>query len=211
MSDTILQSMPDTRPANPHVEFTIRVRWLVLALICVSAVLILLTALYNHSNESVRPTITFGCSMFAAAMAVAALVYNAEVNRTNKKTRQSEAAARLMERWNQPAFIQLRFEWRTLLSELDDHSDPVQKIGSDLRNRYLVIEMLAFFEEVAIAVDTESANEEMLNRFFGYHIPRAFMLCKPWVDHYRNVAKASDYYCEVDKLVTRWRDKYGGF
>jgi hypothetical protein len=188
-----------------------RVRYL---LLYVAGLLIVVSALayfYSKSSDSVRQTISYGSSLFGAAIAICALLYNAENIRIGNQEKKREAASRLIERWNHPSFVPIRTEARQLMLSTEGKRDElIEKLDSDVKARSLVVEQLNFFEEMAIAASSGTADEEILNRFFGYVLPRTFFEYKPWIDRHRDIRKAPDYWVELEAVAKKWKDEHPG-
>lgn len=122
-----------------------------------------------------------------------------------------QAAERFIERWNKPDLRAMIDRTRSFVEGTIDSaqfgkptfvSSKASQQDAQLRSDMIMI--LGFFEEIAIAVKTRSADEDRLKMFFlavipgGYDGFQGFILCE------RKQDKDSDYYIETQRLVERW-------
>jgi hypothetical protein len=201
----------DKDQAGWSISVKFRVRYLLLYILVLLGIVSALAFFYSRSDESVRETIGYGSSLFGASIAICALLYNAENIRSGNQEKKREAASRLIERWNHPNYVPLRTEARQLMLSTEGKRDElIQQLDSDVKARSLVVEQLNFFEEMAIAAGSGTADEEILNRFFGYLLPRTFFEYKPWIDRHRDIRKAPDYWAELEVIAKKWKDEHPG-
>jgi hypothetical protein len=67
--------------------------------------------------------------------------------------------------------------------------------------------MIAFFEEMAIAVDRRLADESMLREFFGRIVPVLWSRDKRWIEDLRK-RSGRLIYEQYEKLALRWSDPH---
>jgi hypothetical protein len=86
-----------------------------------------------------------------------------------------QAAQRYIERWNSPAFEDRKGDLRLFFSGM--------KAAEQMRESLLSI--LSFFEEIALAVASHSADERMLQRFFGTSLLHIYDRASPFIHELR--------------------------
>lgn len=175
---------------------------LVIALIAVG-----LAYFYFRANTSDRQVIAYGSSLFGAMIALSGLLYTAQNIRDANEEKRSIAAARFVERWNAPQFFEVKSRWRQLQEEMEVLS-PEQRantLDKDLAKRTTVVEMFNFMEEMAVAINTESVDGELLRRFFKTIITRYYEDYEVWIRHHRQHRRAPRFCCELEIVAPKWK------
>ncbi|HUO04565.1 MAG TPA: DUF4760 domain-containing protein [Candidatus Binataceae bacterium] len=62
-----------------------------------------------------------------------------------------------------------------------------------------------FYEEIAMAVKHEHADEELLAGFFGSIIERASKAFEKWIPEHRRLTGRTDIWDQFDWLCERWQ------
>ena len=203
--------MVNREPAGWSLSFNLKIRYMLLYVVVVIGGVAALAYFYSRANSDLRQTITYGSSLLGATIAICALLYNAESIRLGNVAKKREAASRFIERWNHPSYVPLRTEARELMLSFEtDKSKLVQFLQENVKARSLAVEQLNLFEEIAIAIILNTADEEILNTFFGYLMPRTFFDYKPWIDQHRTDRRAPEYWCNLEMIAKKWRDKHEG-
>lgn len=65
-------------------------------------------------------------------------------------------------------------------------------------------EVLNFFEELAIAVNSEEASDEAARAFFYTIVSKYFIAMEPWIGEQRKTSNQPSAYKEYEKLYKRW-------
>ena len=84
-----------------------------------------------------------------------------------------------------------------------------RKVKGDLTEvvdgqRAQLVTVLNFYEELAIAALTNSANEERLYTFFSGILQQSATRLEHWIKLERAIDNEPDYYCEFLRLNGRW-------
>ena len=153
-----------------------------------------------------RESIAFLATITAGAFALFAYLKGIE-------ERRSQAADRLIERWNAPSFRVIVDATRPLVERDKDSSELgrpkyVLKTASaaDTVLRGHMQAVLGFFEEIAISIFAKTADEEKLKRFFEAVIPTGYDGFEAFILAERGQDKDPTIYKECQKLVERWTD-----
>ena len=153
------------------------VKFPILWSVVLSIVVIILTIIF-HLHKDWRDTMTFGIAAGALAAGALAAYYVgrslAQTINQRSETINEQKIARSFEflrRWNDPALAQIKANFRELIecgkAHMADHVE--QLIAQDKGKSTAVVEVLNFFEELAIAVHTGVADNDTL--FRGFHGP----------------------------------------
>ncbi len=172
---------------------------------------IFLVPYYDRSIKERRETITFATSLFGATVALYGLLRAADNIRKANLEKLGSQAIRFVERWDSPSLYELKKDWRVLNIALDQMTGTDSKekrislLEDNLDNRMVAVEFLNFFEEIAIAVFTETVDEDLVKRYFKTIILKAHARYSPWIVRHRELREAGSYWVELDKLVTSWK------
>ena len=190
-------------------RFTIPVtiRFSVAWLLAVIAVGLAVVTWYNYSDDGRRRTIIFGTSVVGGILTIWGILQASENIRLSNTEKQRLAAFRFMERWNAPAFLEQKRAWRALNEELDSLPDKeaAKIVGDALEKRMAVSDVLNFFEEMAIAIRAETADEEMLKRYFRTVVLKLQTRYGFWMRIHRELRKAPRYWIEIESVMEEWR------
>lgn len=106
-------------------------------------------------------------------------------------------AYRFIERWSSPEFVSLRKE----LLPFYEGRKPAQELKEPL------VHTLNFFEEMAIAVLSHSADEEILKRFLGAVTLVSFQSALEFIQFNRKHMNDPRVWVEYERLTQRWTAK----
>lgn len=111
-----------------------------------------------------------------------------------------ERSLSLIARWNDPAFLQFAVRAQTVLAATRDSSkeDPMEA-------SFIIV--CLFLTELALAVDHEAVDEQLLRDFFETVITgeRFYPKLRPWVAIHRGAVGADKQFRAIDELYRRWR------
>lgn len=184
------------------VYIRLSILWFVVVLLAACA----LVGLYHYSAAKYRSTIIFGTSVLGGVLTIWGLLQSAENLRRANYERKLEASARYVERWNNPSYLELKTKWRELNSSVENFTpeEIAAMLERDLEKRITVVEILNFFEEMAVAILTEMADEKLLKRTFCIAIRKAYQRYGHWIDVHRTNRNARAYWSETQTLYERW-------
>jgi hypothetical protein len=161
--------------------------------------------MYNYKWFD-RESIAFLATITAGAFALFVYLKGIEEKR-------SQAADKLIERWNAPSFRVIIDATRAIVEGDKDSSElgrPKYALktasATDTALRGNMQTVLGFFEEIAISVIVKTADEEKLRRFFEAVIPAGYDGFEAFILAEREIDKDPAIYKECQKLVERWTD-----
>lgn len=198
--------------ANSKDRFTIQVtvRHMVLYAIAIAGIAAALAFGFSRADSDVRSVIAYGSSLFGAMVALLTLLYTAQNIKQANDEKRSAAAAKFAERWNSPSYLDLKKQWRNLNEEMKMKKlTPEGRstcLMNDVDKRMIVVEVLNFFEEMAVAVNTNALDAELLKRFFQTVVLRAWDRYGYWVAQYREGDGGRRIYTDLEELVSTWKE-----
>jgi hypothetical protein len=188
------------------------VKFPVLSSVILTIAALLLTLVFHYHKEW-RESMNFGIAAGALAAGALGAYY---VGRALAQTIQQRSEfvteqkiARAFEfhrRWNDPTLAQIKANFRELIesgkAHIPDHVEEL--IEADKAKRTAVVEVLNFFEELAIAVHTGVADNDTLARGFRAPLNTYHATLQPWIKQHRSSKKRPTMWIELDRLVERW-------
>jgi hypothetical protein len=171
-----------------HVMRPIQLRISIPILSIVVLLGIVLIATYAKIKEY-RETIQFASGLVGGGTAIYALLLSVQ-------TRRSAAASRFVERYNDPSFAELR---KVLSAEVyagTDHTSDPQGISA----------LLNFFEEMALAVNSKEADEEIARGFFFSVSGKFYRALEQQIVKLRKEGNQPTAFIEYEKLYRRWNN-----
>lgn len=131
-----------------------------------------------------------------------------EQRERDQRRRQIEAAFHYMERWNNPQFYHVRSAFREILrvgmAETEGTRRVMDRLAADDSLRSNVMDVMNFFEEVAVAIDLQIADEELLRRVFRGILSSLWMTLEPFVNQRRTMLRNPRVFVECEALHKRW-------
>jgi len=163
-------------------------------------------------HRELRETIVFGATIVGGAFVLYSHMKHSEENR-------EKYAQKLIERWNSPS---PEFEkWKDRLREAyagklelnkyirkrsgtEEIVLPAEEKDREIRNQ--IVGILNYCEEVALAVRTNTADEELIQRILDTVLIMSWEKFQPWIAGERTtLGKNGDaLYIELQKVVERW-------
>jgi hypothetical protein len=198
--------------ATPKKENTFTIQVTVGYLIVYGLVIALIAGIlafwYSRSNDDMRKVIAYGSSLFGAMVALMTLLYTAQNIRQANDERKRSAAAKFVERWNTPGLTSSKKDWWSLNDELGKLSpeERAKTLEAELSKRMTATEFLNFFEEMAVAINTASADEELLQRFFRTVLLTYWDRYSYWITEHRKTTGKVRVYIEFQQVVERWME-----
>jgi hypothetical protein len=185
-------------------KFTLRIS--IVWLVVVPFVLIEcgLFVVFLKVGHEAHEDIIFGASIVAGAFALFSYVKGIDEKRT-------QAADRIIERWNSPDLNQVKRCVREICEGIFDPTrvarNPKGEPLSDdaLKLRADVVAILNIFEEISLLIRTSSANEEKLRRYFRPVMIQAYNNLRPWIENERKLDHEDAYYCEFETVAIKWK------
>ena len=184
----------------------------------------LIAAGFYHRCPPWRDTIVFIGSVLGGTAGLYSLLlaveqYEASVaqHRAGVAQSQRQMAHHLIERWNDPQIERQKDILRTVLhpqhgaAAIDPAIYAVRRINgkleapTDRSKRSDVVAILSFCEEVALAVNVGSANEDLVRRYFEQVLSDIFDGFSTWIDAERGAQGDNELYAELQTVVRKWK------
>jgi hypothetical protein len=176
---------------------------------------VIFTAVF-HCKKEWRDTMTFGIAAGALATGALGAYYVGRAllqtiqQRSESITDQKIARAfEFHRRWNDPALAQIKANFRELIdsgkAHMPDHVEEL--IAADKAKKTAVVEVLNFFEELAIAVHTGVADGDTLYRGFRGPLREYHATLEPWIKQHRSSKKRPTMWIELEKLLEKWASR----
>jgi hypothetical protein len=162
----------------------------IVLLLVVAAVLAVV--LYWKAGPSEREVIEFGSAVLGGIVAIYGLLLNVQSAR-------NAAARRFLERWTDPQFDEYRKELWKMLHTTDKTLESM--------DRRKVVTILDFWEELAIAVLRQEADEPILKDFFYSVALLCYRAAASWIVDNRQSLNQPTAYRQFQNLYERWEPK----
>lgn len=188
------------------LNFRLRIRYPFLWCAAIVMLVCGLAYLYSRAGADLRQTITYGSSLLGATIAIISLIYTADtLNRSNREKSRA-AAARFIERWNDPRYFDLKQKWRSLTEEIEPLT-PEQRfhcLDKDISKRTTAVEVFNFLEELSVAINIGSVDEDVVKRFFHTILLRYFTDYRYWIEQHRTSRRAPRFCVELEEVARKW-------
>lgn len=193
----------------------VEVRFPITASAIAAVVIIVLTICYYLASDSIKDTIVFIAASCAAAGAILAAFYSARglelstrgmvnaIGASERETavRRRHYAMRFAERWNDAAMFHMRDIIRELF-ELVPDSPEFAQLGRERKTN--VIHCLNFLEEIALAIKSGDADEDILKDAFRGAVLEASTKLQNWIREQRVSRGRPRVWCELEELARKW-------
>ena len=192
-------------------RFTVNIKfslgYLVLVSLLTVGFVVGLTWLYAKADKDLRDIITYGSTLMGATAGLLLVLYTAENIRNSNRDKASAAASRFVQRWNDPEFFALKKAWRAISDELEGLTPEgrFNCLNDNAEKRVTAVEVFNFFEEMAIAVNMEFADEEIIERFFRDILLKYFDHYQYWIEQHRAARKFPSFCSELAEVVRKWK------
>jgi hypothetical protein len=187
------------------------------------------TVIYYRASKSDRETIVFFGSVFGGLLALYTLVLGVEQYEAGVEQSKRQLAHHLIERWNDTEMETqkdvLRAAFGGTLKPEDFARDKKPNFAANAvdyrkrekweKQRSQIVAILSFCEEVALSVNTGSANEDLIRRWMELILLQTFAKFAGWMEgETRFIMQGSpvevngeihlEVYEELEKAVRRW-------
>lgn len=180
---------------------------LILALLCAAAIWLFWA--YPAQREIWKfgiDAVTLAAGMLSAYYIGQGLLQTVQQRDRGLKDSQIAAACRFMERWNEPDLAATKDTFRQIIDSGKAHNaEYVQQLLADSEKRIVVVEVLNFFEEVALIANMGLADDTTLKRYFIGALSSYHATLSPWIKAHRASLARPTMWCEIDELLRRWQ------
>jgi hypothetical protein len=108
--------------------------------------------------------------------------------------------------WNDPNLTELRARWRAVLDEVDRKTgDEVCEILRDHGKRTVATDILNFFEELAYAAESGTADIDTLRNLLRSVVVRYFDAMLPWIERHRRDKHQPTAFEHLEWLRNQWK------
>ena len=114
-----------------------------------------------------------------------------------------EKASQYIIRWNEADFV--KSELNVFTSNIDIDKITIENI-KDLTNleSFQIINILNFFEEMALSIENELVDERMLNKYFGKSFFEIYTRSEKFINMLRIVRNTEQLYRSLERLYGKW-------
>jgi len=179
---------------------------LILFVVCVFVTW--LFSAYPTQRETIKfgiEAVTLAAGMLSAYYIGQGLLQTVVQRDRSLKDAQIATACRFMERWNNPDLATTKDIFREIIASGKAHNaDYVQEALKDTAKRIVVVEVLNFFEEVALIANMGLADDPTLLRYFEGALRSYHTALSPWIQTHRASQARPNMWCEIDKRLQRW-------
>lgn len=193
--------------ASNRITIHFSIGYLAIYVLVVIAIAGILDYAYFRVDTNLRSVIAFGCSLLGAMIAISTLLYTAQNLKASNREKKAVAAAKFIERWNHPSYDSIRKACTELNTELDQLSPEARAnvLLQDVTKRRTATELLNFFEEMAVIVNNEALDEDILQRFFRSLVIVYWDRYSYWVAKCRKDKRWPRVFCELEVMATKWK------
>lgn len=149
-----------------------------------------------------------GAAVIYAAYATGAAVMD------NARRHKADRTFEMLDRYNDLASVEVRQFLRENIEGKKFTTESMLKFLQNKKNKESyarIMSLLGFFEDMAIAVDEDYVDEDLLYRSLGYMVPWTFDLLRPFISEFRQHASQTNHghdtdalFEEVERLRNRW-------
>lgn len=155
--------------------------------------------------------IRFTVTVIGVAAGVSSASYIGEGLNANSRARREERALALISTWNSAHYSTIRSRSLREVGDAIAHKDPAKSapeviqelLKNDLDLEEDIVTVMNFLEEVAVSVEMDLADEEILRNYFERIIPRMAYVFGPWIAERRNT-KNKALYTSLTDLANDW-------
>ena len=160
-----------------------------------------------------RPAIIFGASSLGGLSALAGafylargLIVTAQQQEDAMRRKEVENALQCLERWNNPQFHHVKIAAGKVIEILEkqDAGAVATQVTGDATFRSNVTDVINFFEEMAIAIYSNIADEDTLKRGFRGLVHLYWMALQDFAEQRRQRFSNPRIFIEFENLHKRW-------
>jgi hypothetical protein len=146
-------------------------------------------------------------------IAMVALLYTAVNSHLNILIRtdqlemsKKETAMRFIENTSTKENIEASYICHQIIKSIDIRKPDsvIDLVDKDMNSEQAVKYMLNYLERINIFIEKNSADEEILRRYFYHAIDRYWKAFKPWIKMKREMIADKDLFVEIERLNKRW-------
>jgi len=198
--------------------FTVKLSFVIRAGAVSVVVALVLTGIYYWATRSVKDTVVFFAAIVAAIGAVLSAFYAARAITLSTRAQNAASAAaqaeflrqrhltsmRYGERWNHPNMFHVRDTVREVFSA------SVGRQGEEAFNKIIeekktnVIHFLNFLEEVAIVLDRDLADHDIMFAQFQGILGQGYHRLEPWIVQHRRERGLPRMWEYAEMLAAKW-------
>ena len=163
--------------------------------VTIGGVLFLVSAgaiyLFDRYPDS-RKTLEFAVLALTASAGTTSVFYFGRNSRLELNNKKIDRALNFNSRWNELSKVHITGETLKLLNDLENKNAQQQsQIISDTfiqhnQVKQSIISILNFLEELAVAVDNNQVNQNIVFNYYGNIVKRYYSLFSPWINQLRN-------------------------
>lgn len=188
------------------VSFPITASLILFVLCCVVTWLFYTYSAQRETFKFGIEAVTLAAGMLSAYYIGQGLLQTVQQRDRGLKDSQIATACRFMERWNNPELASTKDIFRQIIDSGKAHNAQyVQNELQDAAKRIVVVEVLNFFEEVALIANMGLADDVTLKRYFIGALGSYHTTLSPWIQTHRASLARPTMWCEIDELLKRWQ------
>lgn len=201
--------MPNGLPEQP-VQLTLRLPPRLVTALALTWALVVAGFIYFPTWQ---PAIVFAASSLGGLAGLAGALYlarglilTAQQRQNAERQERVKEAFHYMERWNSPHFYHTRTASREILrlGTAEGAERVKTTLAGDAALRSNAMDVMNFFEEMAIAIDLNIADDQILKRAFRGLVAAHWMTLEPFVNERRRVLGNPKLLIECEALHKRW-------
>lgn len=123
----------------------------------------------HKTHKEYKDTLPFAINTFATTAGALSAYYAYRSFRQAAKDKKQQKAYHLIERWNSPELLPLEVGAKQMINDLNTSKQSVEAYiekAENINKRYKATKILNFFVEIAICIENEIADEDVLKTFF---------------------------------------------
>ena len=207
---------PDTSPPEQPIGLTLTFKR---GEVFISLAIVALATLSYEVYPSFRDTLTFSFVALGITAGVLSAYYISRnlattISQRNQgiqqRTEELHAAKvskafEYIDSWNHPDFHPLKEKWHEIMKSVKAQpQEKVEETLEDYAKREVVIDVLNFFEGMALAISKGIADDETLRRQFRGSLLEYYLTFEEWIKKYRRDRNRPAGIKELEHLLSRW-------
>jgi Domain of unknown function (DUF4760) len=154
---------------------------------------------------SLRSTIEFAAAIIGALMAIFGALFFYVSLKNSQIQAQRRRSMEIIDQLNQYESIQRREVLKETLKRLQNNN-MVEKLKENTENYNTASQLLGIFEDIALMIKWDLADEWILYDSIGYMIPFYYDMLLPLIMQQRNECDDITIYERVEGLATCWKE-----
>ena len=191
-----------------EVRFPIKASFLLALLVTLAGVIFWKFPQFRDILIFVGSALVMAATVLSAYYIGKGLDVTIEQRNASAKAERVARAFRFMERWNDPLRGQARAQWREIIEELRGQNvDKVGELLTDGKKKAVVVDMLNFLEEMALASNEGLVDDTTLMGLFHTLMNEYHGILEEWIKRHRAVKNRPKACVEFDVMLRRWNEK----